>query len=153
MIQQHPHLPQNGGVAIYARVATADKHSQGKTLAQTDALIAFAKQSGFGDTSLTLYEQDHGKAGNTGFDTREGLRTLADSIAHDGIKVVIVADEHRLFRDATERHVSLFIRLCQEHSVLVITPQTIYDFSNPQLVRLFRLACERGYSLLENLEK
>lgn len=136
-------LPQQTNVGVYAGVAT-EQINQNHQHMQTDDGIAFAKQLGWTDEHIMLFNQDFIPSDRLDIDKREGLNALVGCIERDEIKAVIVSDEIRLFRDATGIHVNLFIRLCQEHTVFVITRQTIYDFSNPQLVKLFRSQCENG---------
>jgi len=38
------------------------------------------------------------------------------------VKILFLASEHSLFRNAQAVQVSMFVRLCQEHDVLVVTP-------------------------------
>ena len=138
-------------VAIYAKVASpilCTRHP-----AQTEQLLALARQLGFAERQIIIFDQDHGRQGNSGIAQREGLSALFTAIEQDRIQAILVANENRLFRDAEAIQVNAFIRLCAERTVLVITPQTTYDFTNPSHVSLFRFHCEHGYSLLETLEK
>ncbi len=142
--QQHnllADLPQQTNVGVYARAEQINQNHQHR---QTDDDIALAKQLGWTDEHIMLFTQDFITSGRLDIGKREGLNALVGCIERDEIKAVIVSDETLLFPDATGIPVNLFIHLCQEHSVFVITRQTIYDFSNPQLVKLFRSQCEKG---------
>ena len=51
-------------------------------------------------------------------------------------------DFYQLFANADTTKINAFIRLCQEHQVLVATVELVYNFNNPYLVKLFRFKCE-----------
>ena len=72
-------------------------------------------------------------SGKTPMMSREGLRALVTAIGQGSIQSVLVADESRLF-----------LKACFEHDVAVVTSQTVYDFTNPALVTLFRSRCIQG---------
>ena len=83
-------------------------------------------------------------SGKTPMMSREGLRALVTAIGQGSIQSVLVADESRLFQDADMLQLSLFLKACFEHDVAVVTSQTVYDFTNPALVTLFRSRCIQG---------
>jgi len=146
---QDQHLPQTGKVAIYTRVASPMKLAQNP--ARTEQLIVLAKHLGFAEQQIIIFAQDRGRPGSTSIAQREGLAALLAALGQESMQAVLVADDNRLFRDAEATQVDTFIRLCVERSVLVITPQTTYDLTNPAHVTLFRFHCEHGYSLVENI--
>src|SRR5260370_38128835 len=76
--------------------------------------------------------------------SREGLRALVTAIEQGSIQSVVVADESHLFQDADMLQISLFLIACFEHDVIVVTSQTVYDFTNPALVTRFRSRCRQG---------
>ena len=146
-------LPLAGNVAIYARAATQEKRNQESRQVQTDDLITYARQLGYKDTHVIVFEQDNGIPGNTAIDEREGLRSLVQAIADGTIQAVLIADETRLFRDIPAIQLNNFIRLCGEHNAQVITPELAYDFTNPQQVSLFRFKCQQAYQFLADAQK
>lgn len=146
---QNQHLPLTGKVAIYTRVASPMKQTQNP--AKSEQLLALAKQLGFAEQQLIIFAQDHGKSDSSNKAKRERLIAMVAAIEQGRVQAVLVADKNRLFRDAEAIQVDTFIRLCVERNVLVITPQTTYDFTNPAHVSLFRFHCEHGYSLVENI--
>ncbi len=142
-----------GNVAIYARAATQEKRNQKSKQVQTDDLITFARQLGYEDTRVIVFEQDNGIPGNTSIDERVGLRSLVQAIANGTIQAVLIADETRLFRDVPALQISIFMKLCVERNILVITPDSIYDFTNPQQASLFRFKCQEAYQFLADAQK
>jgi DNA invertase Pin-like site-specific DNA recombinase len=149
----HQQIPIVGNVAIYARAATQEKRTQESRQVQTDDLITYAHQLGYEDTHVIVFEQDNGIPGNTAIDEREGLRSLVQAIADGTIQAVLIADETRLFRDVSTLQLSIFMKLCIERNVLVITPDSVYDFTNPQQVSLFRFKCQEAYQFLADAQK
>jgi DNA invertase Pin-like site-specific DNA recombinase len=107
----------------------------------TDDLTALAFQMGWLAEQITVYEE-HGVSGSASEDHRPGFKALLDAVRQGSVQDILVSDEYRLFRDAREVAVDVFIRLCQEHHLTVITPLTVYDFSNPMCVTAFRYLCE-----------
>src|SRR5260370_15577690 len=107
----------------------------------TDDLTALAIQMEWLAEQITVYEE-HGEPGSSPEDHRPGLKALLDAVRQGSVQAILVSDEYRLFRDARKVEVDVFIHLCQEHHVTVITPLTVYDFSNPMCVRAFRFLCE-----------
>jgi len=146
-------LPLAGNVAIYARAATQEKRTQESRQEQTDDLITYARQLGYENNHIIAFEQDNGIPGNTAIDEREGLRSLVQAIANGTIQAVLIADETRLFRDISPLQLSIFMKLCVERNILVITPESIYDLTNPQQVSLFRFKCQEAYQFLADAQK
>ena len=144
-------LPRRGNVAIYARVATPAKLTQEKRPVQTDDLITLARQLGYENTHIFVFEQDSGVPGNTAIDERVGLGSLVQAIIKGTIQAVLVADEPRLFRDVTAIQLSLFMKLCFDHNAVVITPEMTYDFHIPLHVKLFRFKCQQAATSIEEV--
>lgn len=84
---------------------------------------------------------------------RQQLDSLVEHITKDTIHAVFAVDEARLFRDVDAIEVNTFIRLCQKHNVCIITPQLVYDFQNPYMVRVFRFMCQKAYQVLEDTKR
>ncbi len=152
-LNNNQQIPIAGNVAIYARAATQEKRNQESRQVQTDDLITYACQLGYEDTHVIVFEQDNGIPGNTAIDEREGLHSLVQAISDGTIQAVLIADETRLFRDISTLQLSIFIKLCVGRNVLVITPESIYDFTNPQHVKLFRFKCQEAYQFLADAYK
>lgn len=71
-------LPLTGKVAIYARVASpilCTRHP-----AQTEQLLALAKQLGFAERQIINFDQDHGRQGNSGI-AKRGSNSYEGSFA------------------------------------------------------------------------
>lgn len=140
-----PMLPLNGRAAIYARVASPAKTTQAQ---QTDTLITLATQLGYSIEHIVVYE-DKGVSGKQGISERGSLQKLMQELVQPpteqgSIQAILVQAEDRLFRDADAVQVSLFIKICLESGVLVITPTLVYNFQNPAHVTLFRFHCEQS---------
>jgi len=118
-----------------------------------DNLITYARQLGYEETHIIAFEQDTGIPGNTAIDEREGLRSLVQAIVDGTIQAVLISDETRLFRDIPALQLSIFMKLCVERNILVITPESIYDLTNPQQVSLFRFKCQEAYQFLADAQK
>ncbi len=110
-------------------------------------LITFAGQLGFSDEQMIVFE-DTSVPGDSSTDERDGLSRLMDAITQGTIQTVLVANERRLFRHRDAVDVNAFLRLCAEYDVAVITPQIIYDFSNPFMMQLFRFQCQEAATML-----
>ena len=140
-----PQLPLTGKAAMYTRVAT---HAKRTHLPLTDDVLVLAQERGYTPEQITIYE-DVGVSGKTPIESREGLRALVTAIQQGSIQTVFTFAEDRLFRDANMLQISLFLKACFEHDVVVVTSQTVYDFTNPALVMLFKSRCEQGTLSIE----
>jgi hypothetical protein len=136
-------FPTGQKVAIYIRQAAISQTTMGNDLRalNTQLLITFAHEKGWSDENLIIFN-DTGLPATTELEKREGMRELISAIEHDEIKVVLISSEYSLYRDATLQDVMLFVLLCQHHGVLVLTPDTVYDFSNHLHVKLFQFRLE-----------
>ena len=145
-----------GNVAIYARVATQEKLTQGQKNRQPHDLIRLAHELGYEDSHIFVFEQDSGVSGNTPIDERVGLASLMQEVANGTIQAILIADETLLFRSAEATQLTRFIQVCVEHNAEVITPQISvipsplaqYNFSNPIHVKLFRYRCCEAYQFV-----
>src|SRR5713101_922926 len=131
-----PQLPLTGKAAIYTRVATH--------IPLTDDVLVLAQERGYTPEQITIYEDVGVVSGKAPMMSREGLRALVTAIGQGSIQTVLVADESRLFQEADMLQISLFLIACFEHDVIVVTSQTVYDFTNPALVTRFRSRCRQG---------
>ena len=152
-----PTIPQGAKVGIYARQSTLNQVKNNTVSAemQTDELFVLATRMGVKEEDIILYIENQRKdgtvknaSGRLRIDQREGLQALVQRIEAGEIKAVITFLEDRLFRDETQIQVNTFILICQEHTVLVITPFMTYDFRNPYHVKQFRWKCEQAADFL-----
>ncbi len=144
MTTQQPLNPGNSTIAVYVRSAAPTQITRQAPCMQTRDLIALARQLGWTDEHIIVFDQDIGTSGSLPLDQKPGLQALVKAITQDQLQAVLVANETRLFRNATGVEVHTFIRLCQEHNVKVITPEITYDFSHPMFARRFRFLTEQG---------
>ena len=143
---QQPLLPLPGRAAIYTRVAASQERQTRQ--AQTTDLVALVCENGFSAQQIMVYEESN-VSGRTPFSRRPALSKLLDDITEppsetEPIKAIFVSSEDRLFSDADGVEVSTFMETCIQHGVLLITPTSEYDFTNPAHVALFRFRCEAG---------
>ena len=136
-----PQMPLTGKAAMYTRGATYATRTH---LPLTDDGLVLAQERGYMAEHITIYEDVGGVSGKTPMMSREGLRALVTAIEQGSIQSVVVADESRLFQEADMLQISLFLKACFEHDVIVVTSQTVYDFTNPALVTRFRSRCRQG---------
>ena len=144
-------------MGIYARQSTLNQVKNNTVSAemQTDELFVLATRMGVKEEDIILYIENQRKdgtvknaSGRLRIDQREGLQALVQRIEAGEIKAVITFLEDRLFRDEKKIQVNTFILICQEHTVLVITPFMTYDFRNPYHVKQFRWKCEQAADFL-----
>ncbi len=134
---------KNGKAAIYIRRATVSQTRMGNDLREltTQILITFAHEHGFTDEQLVIFN-DTGLPASAPLEKREGLQGLIRAIEHDEVKAVLIGSEYSLYRDAQLADILFFILLCQRHHVVVITPDMLYDFTNPVHAKLFQFRLE-----------
>ena len=89
-------LPQNGKVAIYARVATKARSTNNP---QTEQLYDVAQQFGYKQEQVIVYE-DENISGKTRVADRQGLQELLNEVTQGNIHAILVTTEEKLFRDA-----------------------------------------------------
>src|SRR5205823_3126133 len=93
------------------------------------------------DDNLILFN-DNGIPATVNLEKRKRLQELISVIEHDEVQEVLVTSEQSLFRNGQLVDVAHFMHVCREHTVLVVTLQCVYDFSNIALANLFRMAVE-----------
>ena len=145
-------LPLMGSIAIYQRVATQDMLQQSGKLSQVESLLQFARTLGYDQEQITVFSDEGTQAAAPLFE-REGYKALVKAIREGTVTVLIVSDVNRLLADATEIQLNGFIHLCMEKGVFVVTPDTMYDFSNLTLIASFRAQCIRAFQVLAEAEK
>jgi Resolvase, N terminal domain len=136
-----PQWPLTGKAAMYTRGAT---HATRTHLPLTDDVLVLAQERGYTPEHITIYEDVAVVSGKTPMMSREGLRALVTAIEQGSIQTVVVADESRLFQEADMLQISLFLKACFEHDVVVVTAQTVYDFTNPALGHALDPAVGKG---------
>ena len=144
-------LPLLANVAIYSKVATREMLAQnGQT--QEDRLTQFTNELGYSGEQVTLFT-DEGSAASKPLLERPGYTALLQAISKGNVTILLVSDVSRLLANATEMQVNIFIHRCIEKGVFVVTPQTVFDFSNLTLVHIFRQQCMSGFDVLAKATK
>ena len=136
-----PQLPLTGKTAMYTRGAT---HATPTHLPLTDEVLVLAQERGYTPEHITIYEDVAVVSSKTPMMSREGLRALVTAIGQGSIQTVLMEDESCLFHDVDMLQISLFLKACFEHDVVVVTSQTVYNFANPALMTRFRSRCIHG---------
>ena len=130
---------------IYARQSTQAQliHNIESTEMQTDDLIAWLVDRGVQDGSWKLFDADLGVSGTLRIDQRTGLQELVERIKAGEIKVVLVYQISRLFRDDTGVEYNVFADICKKHNcVLVTSDGMVFNFNNRMHLKMFRFLAE-----------
>src|SRR6185312_13313994 len=138
-------LPLNAIWGIYARQSTPAqlvKNTQ-STEMQTDDLIKWIEERNLLARKICLFDADLGVSGTLRIDQRTGLQELVARIEADEIKVVLVYQISRLFRDETGVQYNVFATKCKEHNCLLVTADgMMFNFNNPMHIKMFRYLAE-----------
>ena len=146
-------LPTDRPVAVYYRQSDRSQVGNVSTAMQIDDLPNYLRRLGWASENIILIDDDAGISGATTITQRTGMAQVIDLIMHGRISAVACQDEDRLFRDATQIQVNLFVQACLEAGALVITPQMIYDFAGPNgfvHARQFRYKSELAADFLDS---
>jgi DNA invertase Pin-like site-specific DNA recombinase len=148
-------LPLNRPVANYYRQSSDEQVGNVSTTIQNVDMPNYLRRLGWKREDIIMIDVDEGVSGTTRIDEREGMRQLFDLITRNRIGAVACQDEDRLFRDATQIQVNIFMEACREHRVLVITPSMIYDFAHPNYgtfhARQFRFKSEMAADYIKTI--
>jgi len=148
-------LPLDRPVANYYRQSTDEQVGNVSTTIQTIDMPNYLQKLGWQPDDIIMIDVDEGISGATKIDEREGMRQLFNLITTNQIGAVACHDEDRLFRDATQIQVNIFMEACREHRVLVITPSMIYDFAHPNYgtfhARQFRFKSEMAADYIKTV--
>lgn len=139
-------LPTHKKLIIYARQSTKDQVVKNKESAaqQTNDLWQQGIETGWQEEDIVLFVENYydryGRltdkirhaSGRLRIDQRPGLSIVTDMIKRDEVGAILIWDVSRLFRDETMIMPAIFAELCKEHHVLVLTPDTMFDFNNPR---------------------
>lgn len=148
-------LPLDRPVANYYRQSSDEQVGNVSTTIQTVDMPNYLQRLGWKRDDIIMIDVDEGVSGTTRIDEREGMRQLYNLITQNQIGAVACQDEDRLFRDATQIQVNIFMEACREHRVLVITPSMIYDFAHPNYgtfhARQFRFKSEMAADYIKTV--
>jgi DNA invertase Pin-like site-specific DNA recombinase len=143
---------QSGRAVIYRRVAQRAQTQPSATAMA--ALIAFAKEQGFANERIMIYEEVRASAERP-LARRGALSDLLAAIMRgdqtpeqEPIKAIYVSSEDRLFRGANSVELAYFISVCADHGIQILTPTAAYAFTDPEQVALFRYRCEQAASYI-----
>lgn len=148
-------LPVDRPIANYYRQSTDEQVGNVSTTIQTVDMPNYLERLGWKRDNIIMIDVDEGVSGTTKIDEREGMSQLFDLITRNEIGAVACQDEDRLFRDATQIQVNIFMEACREHRVLVITPSMVYDFAHPNYgtfhARQFRFKSEMAADFIKTI--
>lgn len=138
-------LPLNAIWGIYARQSSPAqliKNTQ-STEMQTSDLVQWIEERHLSARKVYLFDADLGVSGTLRIDQRTGLQELVARIEADEIKVVLVYQISRLFRDETGVQYNVFATKCKEHNCLLVTADgMVFNFNNPMHLKMFRYLAE-----------
>jgi hypothetical protein len=140
-------------VVVYYRQSDRSQVGNVSTAMQVEDLPGYLQRLGWASENIILIDDDMGVSGAMTINQRTGMLRLISLIIHGSISAVACQDEDRLFRDATQIQVNLFVQACLEAGVVVITPQMIYDFAGPNgfiHARQFRYKSELAADFLDS---
>jgi len=124
-------LPINDSIAVYYRQSRQIQVGNYSTNWQLFDLPNYLRQLGWADDKIIIISEDGAKSGNLGIDVRAGMSRLFNLIQTSSIRAVACTHEDRLFRDISQINVNRFIEACYVSNVIIITPETTYDFCHP----------------------
>jgi hypothetical protein len=136
-----PRLPTDYILVIYARQSQKDapfKHKESYEQ-QTVRLIEYAKRLGWSEDRIIVLIENKRKdgrwrkaSGTLRIDQREGLQTTVGLIETNECKAVMCIAIDRLFRHEDMIEPAIFVKICKDHDVIILTPDDFFDFNNPK---------------------
>ena len=136
-----PKLPVNRKLALYTRQSQKDapiKHKESYEL-QTVRLVEYARELGWKEEDIIVFIENKRKdgkwrkaSGTLRIDQRQGLQSIVELIEADEIKAVMVWAVDRLFRHEDMIEPAVFVKICKEHDVIILTIDDFFDFNNPK---------------------
>jgi hypothetical protein len=150
---ERPELPTDDEAALYPRVSTPGQLgnvSSEMQLEENGRLWKLAIECGWKPGQIHEYKQDMALSGQLLMEERPSFKALLQDIVSGKVKAVIAIDVDRLFRDKWGKEYAKFMEICEKYHVIVITPRFIYDFRNPNHVKLFRDEAVRAWDYMEN---
>lgn len=147
-------LPLASYVQIYPRVSKPEQRRNVSAEMQVDK--KFALVCGWPDELILVDDRDLGLSGQLRMEDRPAFNEMNRKIANGQVKIVIVAQVDRLFRDRWGQEYAKFMEICYTYGVKVITLNHtrtaidfIYDFSISWHVDQFRRKCEEAWKYIE----
>ena len=136
-----PKLPTGFKLALYTRQSQKDapiKHKESYEM-QTVRLVEYAQRLGWDGDNIIVFIENKRKdgkwrkaSGTLRIDQREGLQSIVELIEASEIKAVMVWAVDRLFRHEDMIEPAVFIKICKEHGVIILTQDDFFDFNNPK---------------------
>ena len=126
---------------LYGRQSTKEQVINNKEAyeQQTVKLIETGIELGWKQEDIILFienKREDGKwrnaSGRLRIDQRPGLQSLVERIERDESKTVLVWAVDRLFRDEDMIQPAVFVKICEDHHVVVLTADDYFDFNNPK---------------------
>src|SRR5258708_4175892 len=136
-----PKLTTGFKLALYTRQSQKDapiKHKESYEL-QTVRLVEYAKELGWDGDNIIVFIENKRKdgkwrkaSGTLRIDQRQGLQSIVELIEAGEVKVVLVWAVDRLFRHEDMIEPAVFIKICKDNGVIILTPDGFFDFNNPK---------------------
>lgn len=145
------HLPIEKLLLVYGRQSTVKQVVNNRESAQQQAidLLDYGLEIGWPAEKRLLFIENQladgtirNASGRLRIDQRAGLQEVTRLIESDEVGAVLVRAIDRLFRDETMVGPVVFADICKKHHVLILTPDDLFDFSNPKRDDLNRFILE-----------
>ncbi|HEU5380432.1 MAG TPA: hypothetical protein VFV38_33830 [Ktedonobacteraceae bacterium] len=160
-------------VGVYIRQSKKGADDQhGESRATQLALLEYAEQllainrernKGRGRGKVRPYDEGAGQSGQKRIDERAELSRLytdckdSNKDGNRGIGILIGAKEDRFFRDKYGDQSGQFAKMAAEHDIILVIPPVgrnvslkVYDFSNPQHLRIYKQKMQEAADYIEN---
>lgn len=147
-----PTLPTASDCVIYPRISTTsqrDNVSSELQLKEDGELWNMALRLGWKQQQVRHPKDDMELSGTLRMEDRPAFRLMLHWIITGEVRAVLAVNVDRLFRDKWGTEYSKFMEICEKYGVLVITPDMVYDFSDPYCIKTFRDRCVQAWEYLE----
>jgi hypothetical protein len=147
-----PALPLDFDCTLYPRISTPGQRgnvSSELQLAEDGELWNIALRLGWKERQIRHPKDDMELSGTLRMEDRPAFKLMLQWIISGQVRAVIAVQVDRLFRDKWGTEYSKFMEICEKYGVLVITPDMVYDFSDPYCIKLFRDRCIQAWEYLE----
>jgi len=147
-----PQLPLDYDAILYPRVSTPQQRgnvSEEMQKEEDGKLWTLGLRCGWKRHQIHVLDDDLAISATLKMEERPAFRKMLNLIITGQVRAVLAIDPDRVFRDKWGQEYGKFMEICERYQTLVVTPSHIYDFSNPNDIKLFRDACERAWDYME----
>ncbi len=147
-----PKLPTEWDCCLYPRVSTTiQKYNVSAELQikEDGELWELAQRLEWKPKQIRHPKEDMALSGRLRMEDRPAFKQMLAWIINGEVRAVIAVNVDRLFRDKWGTEYSKFMEICEKYHVVVVTPEMVYDFSDPYCIKLFRDKCIQAWEYLE----